>query len=376
MKNIIFIAGIILLYAGCKPMDSVYEEYLKPNGIVYPGKATDPAVLPGKNRAMLTWHRGTDANVVKAKIYWNDFTESKEVDIPETGDTIRVMIAPLAETNYSFIIYTFDGDGNQSVPVEVNGTVYGDAYGTGLVGRNVEIAEYIDNKLLLYLGPPDVTNGAIATDISYKKEGENDSVTLRVPWTENSPGVCAGYAPGSDLKYRTVYLPETACLDTFYSSYTLKTPVPPEVKMMNRTGWDATADGYQATSTLAPNVLDGNLGTVWHSNPTAGGNGPVNYPHWIALDMQKTIVVHKIVLYMRSAVPGNTFKDFIVQRSMDGEAWTDCEQFVFQGVALTPQPFTLATPQAMQHIRLWCINSHANPYAVLAEFELYGFESF
>jgi hypothetical protein len=52
-------------------------------------------------------------------------------------DSVRCIIDPLAEGNYSFIIHTYDDKGNRSVPVEVNGRVYGDLYINALLSRDI-----------------------------------------------------------------------------------------------------------------------------------------------------------------------------------------------------------------------------------------------
>ena len=129
MKKVAYIilSGIILVWVSCKRADSLYEEYLVPNGRSYPAKALNAEAYSGKERVVISWLNGTDPKIVKARISWNNYTAWEEIDITPSMNVIRKEINPLAENIYSFIIRTYDGEGNISVPVEVIGAVYGEA---------------------------------------------------------------------------------------------------------------------------------------------------------------------------------------------------------------------------------------------------------
>ena len=58
-----------------------------PNGITYPGIALDVESHPGRYRIEIAWLNGSDPNVVKARIYWNNYTEGQDLDIPPGADT-------------------------------------------------------------------------------------------------------------------------------------------------------------------------------------------------------------------------------------------------------------------------------------------------
>src|SRR5699024_5034268 len=128
---ILFIAtGCIV---SCRKMDSTYKEFLVPGGVTYPQKAKAPLIYAGKNRVKIVWYGGADPSVVKARIFWNNYADSIEVDIAPGEDTVSTIIDHLPERVYSFIIKTYDKKGHVSVPVEVIGKAYGDKYQSSLL---------------------------------------------------------------------------------------------------------------------------------------------------------------------------------------------------------------------------------------------------
>jgi hypothetical protein len=121
MKKIFHVSLMLLatifLFSGCRKMDTNYKDYVVPGGLVYPGKAL-ATTHSGQSRVEIVWPKGVDRSVVKAKIYWNNFADSVVVDIASiTTDSVKVMINNLEEKNYTFVIRTYDAQGNKSVPV-------------------------------------------------------------------------------------------------------------------------------------------------------------------------------------------------------------------------------------------------------------------
>jgi len=86
-----------------------------------------------------------------------------------------------------------------------------------------------------------------------------------------------------------------------------------------RTGWTATASD-QGTATPAGNVLDGNVTTLWHSQPS---NTPAPLPHSITIDMQSVISVAGLSYLPRadSSKNGN-IGNYSIAVSADGTTWS------------------------------------------------------
>src|SRR5690606_16876642 len=120
------------------------------------------------NRVLLSWKKGTDPSVVKALIFWNNFTDSTSIDIPAGMDSINAYIDGLAEQQYTFQIVTLNDRGDRSVPTEVLGNVYGDLYIASLLNRPI-IQAFFDGEgsVKMNWGVADFTNGAIGMEVKY-----------------------------------------------------------------------------------------------------------------------------------------------------------------------------------------------------------------
>lgn len=370
MKKIYFYLNVLLvtlmLITACKEMDSTYLEFVVPGGKVYPGKAVMPTVNPGKNRIRISWLRGTDPSVNKARIFWNNYMDSVEVAITPAEDTVRVIIDNLPEEFYSFFIVTYDKAGNASVPVEVLGSVYGENYETRLLNRPVILAYLnMQGNVFIQWGNADLSNGAFAQDIIYTNVA-GETITKRSDIKESSSELL-GFKLGTSFKYRTVFLPDTACLDTFYTGFSEEIVA---IKV-DKSNWLATADSYTPTSMLPsgpPQVaIDDNVNTFWHSEyPTA----TAFYPHWVMVDMKVPIKVSGVELTVRQNV-FNSFKECQIQGSTNGTDWVNYGTYTIQMIN-DPQFFAIPGLPLIQYLRIYATVGQNN-YASLAEISVYGY---
>lgn len=357
----------LLLLFSCEKMDDNYKEYVVRDGIIYPGKATSPFVAAGEKRVQVSWLRSADPKVVKAKIYWNNYTDSVDLDITPELDTIRYLIDNLEENTYTFIIKTFDAKGNVSIPVEVSGRAYGPIYKAGLFNRNIaqeKVSE--DEGWVISWEMGDITRGAAFTELSFRNS-KNEPMTVITP-IENMATIVTDFKRG-EYQYRTGYIPEIGAIDTFYTEYISRTMPPQKI---NKAEWVATASS-DARDTQAPNgapdkAIDDDPNTFWHSRHSPSSPG---YPHWIAIDMKKEIKVEYVELTPRATYTNQSFNKFIIQGSMDGINWTDYGDFYLEPVGLKVQQFVLEENPTMQHIRIY-MTQGGSVHAHLAEFSVYG----
>ncbi|MBO9731499.1 MAG: DUF4998 domain-containing protein [Chitinophaga sp.] len=212
----------LLALTACKKMDSTYKKFVVPDGIFYTGKANQPQVHSGRNRAKITWLRNADPSVVTAKIFWNNYTDSISVTVPPAGDTISCIIPDLPEKTYSFIIKTYDGQGHSSVPTEVFGTSYGEIYQSGLLPRVVLGTVLYPDSVVITWSSADISNGAIATELKYT-DVQNAEQINSFPVSRNTSTI-RYLKPGTSFRYRTVFLPDSMSIDTFYTDYVTGTP--------------------------------------------------------------------------------------------------------------------------------------------------------
>jgi hypothetical protein len=355
----------------CKKMDEIYKDFIVPGGLTYAGRITSPIVQSGRERIKISWLRGADPNVTQARIYWNNRADSVNVLIPETGDTVSVIIGKLEEKPYTFEARTFDNKGNKSVPVELLGESYGDKYQSLLVTRPVVRSENEGSILTISWSNANKSGGAYVTEVEYTNTA--NAATVKRFSVDEVSSVIEDYKPGTSYRYRTEYRPG-ASIDPFYTEYltqfvSYKIP---------KAGLPVTADSFAATSQLpaggpAQFAFDDDVNTFWHTHHTPA---PVpGFPHWLMVDLKKAYSITRAELFSRPGVT-NGFAEFTIQGSINGTVWTDYgaftklqkdqgESFVLKGGAATMRYFRLyITAPAVAG------QAHTN----LAEFTVFGYE--
>jgi hypothetical protein len=87
---------------------------------------------------------------------------------------------------------------------------------------------------------------------------------------------------------------------------------------LDRTGWTASADSANG-SFPASNVLDGNTGTIWHTE-FSGSNPP--HPHLLTIDMGSEQEIAGIRVTPRQGSNSGDIITWEVEISSDGSGWT------------------------------------------------------
>lgn len=284
MKHIIiaysFIA-IAILMASCSKMDE-YKKFTDGKLIVYPGKADSLRVQSGRNRALVRFLLISDPNIVKASIFWNNKANHQDVSITRGKgiDTIKAMVSPLPEGNYSFEVFTYDKSGNKSVAALKQGATYGEVFEKSLLNRILESVVYQPSSGTTFLNWRASDAGSVGVDITYTNV--NGKVTTKRVAKDATQTVLTDQNPGTDLQYRTLFLPDSLAIDTFYSVSTsrkiteffLKNPGAPFLQSQRDGRWGLLADW--TTNAAARNMSNGTLGG-WDSY---NGGGFIAFEYW------------------------------------------------------------------------------------------------
>ena len=200
---------IILCFFSCKSQDSIYEEFLVLNGLTYPGPAENVVARPGYERVEISWARGSDPKLVKARIFWNNYTDSVEVAIGAGINLISRIIEPLEENTYSFMVHTYDAEGNVSIPAEALCTVYGELYENALTNRRLKNTS-VSNQILT-IEWHNALDNEVGINLMY---GQND--TIVVDRTETVVEI-PNFDIDKTLFYNTMFKPDSLAIDTFYA---------------------------------------------------------------------------------------------------------------------------------------------------------------
>jgi hypothetical protein len=349
------------VFTSCKEMDSMYKEFVVPGGIIYTQKVTSPLVYPGRNRVKISWQKGSDPNVIKARIFWNNYSDSVEVNITPTDNIISTIIDNLPEKSYSFIIKTYDVKGNSSVPVELLSQVYGNQYQAALLNRPLNSLELdVQNRLIINWGDADISNGAFSTDIKYTDT--SGKTQIRLFPVKESISIIPDNQPGSAIQIRTAFLPDSLSIDVFYTSYVENT-----LFLLNKSQWKVTAFSTQQSgvTNLATNIIDGNPGTRWQTLSTS------SYPHSVTVDMgiERTVTNFEIFRMTGDELGCNTFQLLV---SLDNKTWTDLGPFNFNRLIDNGQFYKIPSLPKARYFKFVGLTG-PQKYMDMGEINVYGY---
>lgn len=208
---------LLITFFSCSKMDD-YKKYTAGGEITYIGKLDSLVIRSGFKRVQIRGLFMADPKVTSCRIYWNNRADSITVTIKRTNtvDTLNRIIEGLSEGSHSFEIVTMDAVGNRSVTVRGNANVYGERYQTGLINRPVASGELGDNgNVTVTWGDFDINGGARGTVLTYT-DVNNVPVSLFAP-VQQATTQLPNYKSGTTFDYKTAYLPDSTCIDTFYA---------------------------------------------------------------------------------------------------------------------------------------------------------------
>lgn len=199
-------------------MNDLHDVYLKRGEKIYVGKVDSAYIFPGKERVKLRYWP-SDPRATKMIIYWQSRSDSMILDIaPElVGDSSDVILTSLPEYDHIFEVVTMNNEfRNKSIPYTVTGSVYGDRYQGVTANRSIKEL-YQDtlsgNWTIRWLGKVET---GIGSEIVYNTV-DGEQMEVYAPMSEK---VVVLENLKSDLRYRTLFLPEPDAIDTFYTEFT------------------------------------------------------------------------------------------------------------------------------------------------------------
>ncbi|MDR2775982.1 MAG: discoidin domain-containing protein, partial [Tannerella sp.] len=305
------------------------------------------------------------------RIYWNEYADSADIAINNRVGTFSKMLEDIEEKEHIFNLVSFDKFGNKSLPFEVVGTVYGDRFQSGLTDRTIQTASAEnDGTTINWGGMPD---NAISCELAYT-DNEGHERILRILSSENSTLIPD---TPSSVRWRTLFLPETTAIDTFYTHWRALNYIPYKY---STEGWTAESrngnHGWGAAGGEPYKVLDGDLNTGWHSKTGTA------LPQCLVVDMKSSRSVDHIVLW---SPPGNLDKGQIYFKTIevylsDAPVTPDVYQTSWGTAAARyewPGGFdgitiNLAPNSQGQYMILYFPDSRTNTYISFAELYVYG----
>lgn len=278
---------------GCSKKPTDYRAFLNNMEIIYPGRVSNPQVLPGNGRLMIIWRPSPDPSIARYVVTWNGGADS--VVLPatthSTSDTVRCVINQLSEYSYTFFLYSYDGDGNRSVVTEIdNAQAYGDIYRGGLHNRQQNVSKPAllnpDGSVTMYFLPPlDTIN--VTTRIKYVNTSDDTAYAYLAP--EDGVASLPGFKAGTKILYQSSFIPSKYAIDTFYTTGYDTVPyvyVLCDKSLFTEVHLPNDLNAYDGSTYLA-RIWDGHLETRDYPN-LFHSNGSPGIPGTITFDMHRT----------------------------------------------------------------------------------------
>lgn len=204
-----------MTFLSCSKWDD-YEKYTANGEIIYTGKLDSVKAYSGKNRVRITGKFNADPKISKVKIFWNNNRDSLVYDAKQGANgNVFDQTFTMPESITTFTVYTYDGDGNKSIPVYVVGKSFGDNYRKTLSNRIISNIRYMSANTIINWEAVDATVGAYTTEVEYTVNG----VTKTVVSSADQGTEFEGLNTNTLIRYRGVFKPDSTFIDTFTVPY-------------------------------------------------------------------------------------------------------------------------------------------------------------
>jgi hypothetical protein len=268
---------LALLVASCKKADDRHRQFFENGETIYIAKADSLRLRGGLNRIELSWLLLSDPKIYKYKLYWNNRKDSIVNIVQKTNkvDTVRMMLKDMKEGTYFFEIFTFDKDGNTSVAATGTGKVYGENYQNSLLPRTYRSARRLGDGVEFNWTQAEETLQKV--ELSYV-DIEGKTIHKIIPKLAELDTLY-DFPNAGTFKYRSLFLPDTNALDTFYTelkTYKVNTTI---------TNWNDYSIIFGHYNYLVARTASGEL-VRFPNNGTLGFQSPVRISTgWNIYDM-------------------------------------------------------------------------------------------
>lgn len=208
---------LVLIFTQCEKMEDTYRQFYEDGETVYVGKADSILASPGRNRIELSWLLMSDPKVTSYKIYWNNRKDSITGQLTKTAeiDTVRVLLSDMEENIYHFEVYHYDEDGNSSIAASTLGRVYGDKYQQSIIQRRLE--SVLRERRDVVFQWDEAETDVLGVEVEYVNQLGVTNKHFVIDDVIVDTVLSVKY--GTEIKYRTAFLPAPTAIDTFYTEY-------------------------------------------------------------------------------------------------------------------------------------------------------------
>ena len=280
-SNILLAVGAAFALVSCGGQDEIYKEWVKKGGYDYPAKAINLSSVTGYKSVIINWEKPMDPAVRTARLYWDNYASSVDVDYADYSDgKVSVPVNDLEDRSYTFDIVNYDDAGNQSLASEITVSPYSDSWMVSRSERTISSARMEGKNAKIVMSK--ATDEMIATRFRYKNLQDEwvDCETVLKPG-ENEV-TFPNALKGKRFEYSSSFCP-AAGKDTVWRAWTRTTDG--ISYQLDGSHWNVTATNGQINQNNTPDkIFDGRVGSYysWHSSKS--DHNKLAFPKILSID--------------------------------------------------------------------------------------------
>ncbi|WP_199112286.1 DUF4998 domain-containing protein [Snuella sedimenti] len=211
MKYLIYsLISVLGVFFSCQDMEDMHSQYIKDGETKYTNKADSLQSFAGNKRVLISGFISGAFNVNEIVVTWDKGNKTKTFPYSKSDnhtDTLKLYITELEEKSYEFKVYSKDADDNESVPVTVFGSAYGENYMSNLEARSVNGVSFdgADGEIQFAISGDEFQR---KTEVKYTNI--NDEEVIVTIEEDESAIALPNASPSNPIMYRTFYVPTLA----------------------------------------------------------------------------------------------------------------------------------------------------------------------
>lgn len=281
MRKIYSVLFFTLALVSCGKQDTVYKEFVKEGGYIYPAKPIELRATSGYQRILLEWEAPMDPSIRTTKVFWDNYSDSLVFSTSDYRDgSIQVWVDNLDDRSYTFDVVNFDAAGHKSLATEITTTPFGESWLLSHAERSILSAKIDDEDAEITMTK--ATDEMVATQFRYKDVDGNvvvsdwmlpDEVNITLPRAKK----------GKRFEFRSAYLPSNG-VDTVWSVSWTQSPTPIVYALPTETWTVSVTKGQEYSSLTCDKIFDGVVGTNnrWHA--ARSGTAAKAFPKILTID--------------------------------------------------------------------------------------------
>lgn len=282
--NLMAASAIAVAAVSCGGQDEIYQEWVKKGGYDYPAKPINLTSVSGYQSVVVSWEKPMDPAVRTARLYWDNYASSNDIDYADYPDgKVSMEVGNLEDRSYTFDIVNYDDSGNQSLAAEITVSPYGDGWMVSRSERTISSARMDGKDAKIVMSK--ATDEMIATRFRYKD--------LNDEWVECEtilkPGENEVTFPnalrGKRFEYSSAFCPAEG-KDTVWRAWTKSTDG--ISYQIDGSRWNATVtNGQYFGINTVDKIFDGKYDRSaysWHSSKS--DHNKLTFPKIISVDTQ------------------------------------------------------------------------------------------